>query len=69
MIDTEVLRGLFLFEKLDEEKLQWLGEVRGRGGVRRGEAIIKQGDPADCFAVLVEGEVVMVTEASAGTSR
>jgi len=66
MIDIEVLRGLFLFEKLDDEKLRWLARYGDEEEYEAGEAIIKQGDPADCFAVLVEGEVVMVTETTAG---
>ncbi|WP_329091594.1 MULTISPECIES: ATP-binding protein [unclassified Streptosporangium] len=66
MIDIEMLRGLFLFEKLDEEKLRWLARYGDEEEYDAGEAIIKQGDPADCFAVLVEGEVVMITETTAG---
>ncbi len=66
MTGTDVLRGLFLFEKLDDDKLQWLvthGEEREFGA---GELIVRQGDPADCFLVLIEGEIVMSTETPAG---
>ncbi|MDP9861111.1 MULTISPECIES: ATP-binding protein [Streptosporangium] len=66
MISTDVLRGLFLFEKLDDEKLEWLashGEEREFGA---GEPIIRQGDPAECFLVLIDGEIVMSTETPAG---
>ncbi|MEU8381049.1 ATP-binding protein [Streptosporangium sp. NPDC048865] len=66
MIDIDVLRGLFLFEKLDDDKLRWLARYGDEEEYDAGEAIIKQGDPADCFAVLVDGEVVMITETTAG---
>ncbi|MEV4249630.1 ATP-binding protein [Streptosporangium canum] len=66
MTSTDVLRGLFLFEKLDDEKLEWLashGEEREFGA---GELIVRQGDPAECFLVLIDGEIVMSTETPAG---
>ncbi|MFF4414964.1 ATP-binding protein [Streptosporangium sp. NPDC001559] len=66
MIDIDVLRGLFLFEKLDEEKLRWLashGEEREFGA---GGTVIRQGEPAEHFVVLIDGEIVMSTETPAG---
>lgn len=66
MTGTDVLRGLFLFERLDDERLEWLaahGEEREFGA---GEQIVRQGDPAALFVVLIDGEVVMSTETPAG---
>jgi hypothetical protein len=52
------LRTLFLFEKLTEDQLGWLcreGRVEHVGpGLVFGE-----GEPADCFYVLLDGEVVL----------
>ncbi|GIH98784.1 ATP-binding protein [Planobispora takensis] len=64
--DKDVLRGLFLFEALEDDKLDHLaalGEIRE---AEAGELVVRQGDPADCFMVLVEGEVVMSTLTPAG---
>jgi signal transduction histidine kinase len=54
----EELRSLFLFEKLNDEQLAWLCshghvELIGPGPV------YTEGEPATCFYVLIEGEVVM----------
>ncbi|WP_088318999.1 ATP-binding protein [Kineosporia sp. R_H_3] len=58
-VGPDVLRTLFLFESLDDDKLAWLaahGRVERRAA---GEAVYTQGDPATCFFVLLEGTVVM----------
>ena len=52
---TDCLREVPLFEKLDEEKLQW---VSGQGEVvefEAGDFIAAQGDPPDGFYVILEG--------------
>jgi signal transduction histidine kinase len=56
-LDREQLRTLFLFEALDDEKLDWLAE---RGWVQRlaaGTTIFAEGEPATCFYVLLSGTV------------
>ncbi|MGN9838196.1 ATP-binding protein [Nonomuraea sp. H19] len=67
-IDIDELRKLFLFERLTDEQLT---KLAGSGRVRSYEAdevILRQGDPAECFAVLIEGEIQMSSETvSAGT--
>ncbi|MDF2704576.1 MAG: histidine kinase [Nonomuraea muscovyensis] len=67
-IDIDELRKLFLFERLTDEQLT---KLAGSGAVRsfeRDQDILRQGEPAECFAVLIEGEVQMVQETvSAGT--
>ena len=52
------LRTLFLFEKLTEDQLAWLcreGRVEHLGP----GTVFGEGEPADCFYVLLEGEVVL----------
>ncbi|MEO3883822.1 ATP-binding protein [Nonomuraea sp. B5E05] len=67
-IDIDELRKLFLFERLTDEQL---AKLAGSGAVQtyaQDEDIVRQGEPAECFAVLIEGEVQMISETvSAGT--
>jgi signal transduction histidine kinase len=61
-IDIDELRKLFLFERLDDEQLT---KLAGSGEIRtfaQDEIIVQQGDPADCFAVLIEGELQMIQQ-------
>ena len=54
------LRELFLFEDLDEEQLAW---VAGAGDVidcAAGTDVSVEGEPAECFFVLLEGTMTMV---------
>ncbi|MGE5136162.1 MAG: ATP-binding protein [Gemmatimonadota bacterium] len=52
------LRTLFLFEKLNEEQLAWLCR---EGRVQRVEPgfVFREGEPAECFYVLLEGTLVL----------
>ncbi|HNP12045.1 MAG TPA: ATP-binding protein [Mycobacterium sp.] len=52
------LRTLFLFEALTDDQLQTLCE-NGHIGVFEPGPICQEGDPATCFYVLLDGEVVM----------
>ncbi|MEU8324960.1 ATP-binding protein [Nonomuraea sp. NPDC048881] len=67
-VDIDELRKLFLFERLTDEQL---GKLAASGRVRsyaQDEDVVRQGEPAECFAVLLEGEVQMINETvSAGT--
>ena len=61
-IDIDELRKLFLFERLDDAQLTKLaasGEIRT---FAQDEIIVQQGEPADCFAVLIEGELQMIQQ-------
>ncbi|MBT2234146.1 ATP-binding protein [Nonomuraea sp. NEAU-A123] len=61
-IDIDELRKLFLFERLTDEQLTKLalsGDIRSYA---QDETILRQGDPAECFAVMVEGEIQMIQE-------
>ncbi|MEV0165643.1 histidine kinase/DNA gyrase B/HSP90-like ATPase [Nonomuraea fuscirosea] len=67
-IDIDELRKLFLFERLTDEQLTKLalsGRVQTYG---QDEDVLRQGEPAECFAVLLDGEIQMISETvSAGT--
>src|SRR5215831_10482908 len=55
----EELRTLFLFEKLNDEQLAWLcshGHVECLGP----GLIYREGDPATCFYVLLEGTTILL---------
>jgi signal transduction histidine kinase len=56
--DIDELRTLFLFEKLSTEQLSWLC---GNGHVEVIEPgfVYREGDPATCFYVLLDGTLVM----------
>ncbi len=51
------VRTLFLFESLDDEQVAWLAE---QGRVERraaGELVYAEGEPAECFFILLDGMV------------
>jgi signal transduction histidine kinase len=52
------LRTLFLFEKLSDEQLQTLCD-NGHIAVYEPGPVVTEGDPATCFYVLIDGELVM----------
>jgi signal transduction histidine kinase len=59
-LTPDELRGLFLFEDLDEEQLAWVsdnGDVVDRPA---GTEVSVEGEPAECFFVLLEGTLSMV---------
>ncbi|MFA1544190.1 ATP-binding protein [Actinomadura monticuli] len=55
----EELRGLFLFEDLDDEKLDWLSLCGTAEEYPADGVICAQGDPAEFLYVLLDGEMVM----------
>ncbi|ATL71029.1 ATP-binding protein [Nocardia terpenica] len=62
--DPDELRTLFLFEKLDDDQLAWLCRD-GRVEHFEPGLVFREGDPATCFYVLMDGEVVL-TKRSGG---
>jgi signal transduction histidine kinase len=58
MCSAEELRGLFLFDKLTDEQLDWLCR-EGRVEVIEPGPVYTEGDPAACFYVLLGGTVVL----------
>jgi signal transduction histidine kinase len=57
--NPDEVRSLFLFEKLTDDQLRYLCE---RGGVELWEPgmVFREGDPATCFFVLLDGEVALL---------
>jgi signal transduction histidine kinase len=55
---AEELRTLFLFEKLDDEKLERMCQ-EGRVSIVEPGVLFTEGNPAECFYVLIEGSVVL----------
>ncbi|MFG3442373.1 ATP-binding protein [Nonomuraea sp. NPDC047897] len=67
-IDIDELRKLFLFERLTDGQLTKLAASGAVRSFAQDEDILRQGEPAECFAVLIEGELQMIQETvSAGT--
>ncbi|MGA4990166.1 ATP-binding protein [Nonomuraea bangladeshensis] len=67
-VDIDELRKLFLFERLTDAQLAKLAASGRMATFAADEDIVRQGEPADCFAVLIEGEIQMISETvSAGT--
>ena len=58
-LTPDELRTLFLFESLDEERLQWLTD-HGRLEERRGgTTVYHEGETATCFFVLLDGTITL----------
>jgi signal transduction histidine kinase len=58
LCSVDELRTLFLFEKLNEDQLQWLCQ-RGHVELIPTGPVYAEGAPATCFYVLLEGTLVM----------
>jgi signal transduction histidine kinase len=57
--NIEELRTLFLFEKFDDEQLQWLCS-HGRVELHDAGIIHREGEPAECFFVLLDGTIALL---------
>ncbi|MGE5290683.1 MAG: ATP-binding protein [Micromonosporaceae bacterium] len=55
---ADELRTLFLFEKLSDEQLAWLCD-HGRVERIQPGVVFREGEPASCFYVLIEGALVL----------
>ena len=58
-LPREELRGLFLFEHLSEEQLDWIAEHAVVEAYDAGATIMAEGDPATCFYLLLGGALRM----------
>ncbi|MEV0562537.1 ATP-binding protein [Dactylosporangium sp. NPDC050588] len=56
-LTQEELRGLFLFEALDDEQLDWLAARGTAVRYESGRPVYQEGEPATCFVVLLSGTV------------
>ncbi|KUL42262.1 ATP-binding protein [Actinoplanes awajinensis] len=58
-LTAEDLRSLFLFEKLTDEQLTWIAEHGCTQRVAGGGLVLREGDPAEQFFVLLTGTVAL----------
>jgi CRP-like cAMP-binding protein len=58
-LTREQLRGLFLFEALTDDRLDALAQMGDIVEVAAGTAVFREGEPAECFYVLLSGTVSM----------
>jgi signal transduction histidine kinase len=59
-IEPERLRELFLFADLSDEQLAWVAANSDVVSYRAGETVLEEGEPAECFYVLLTGTLRMV---------
>jgi signal transduction histidine kinase len=64
-IPPDELRSLFLFEHLDDEQLRWVCEHSDVVDVPANHQLCTEGDPAECFYVLLDGALVMSRQVGA----
>jgi signal transduction histidine kinase len=64
-IPPEELRGLFLFEHLDDDQLRWVCEHSDVVDVPVGQELVTEGDLAECFYVLLRGSLTMSRQVGA----
>ena len=64
LCSADELRGLFLFEKLTDDQLNWLCR-EGRVELIDSGPVYAEGESATCFYVLLEGEVVLSRQVGA----
>jgi signal transduction histidine kinase len=58
-LTTAELRTLFLFEKLTEDQLEWISDHGCTMHMPAGGLVIREGDPADQFFVLLSGTIAL----------
>lgn len=58
--DPARLRELFLFSDLDDDQLAWVAANGDVVSYKAGEAVLVEGEPAECFYVLLSGSLSMV---------
>ncbi len=56
-VRADDLRSVFLFAGLDDAQLEQLAEVATETEFAPGDQLFREGDPADCWWVLLEGEI------------
>jgi signal transduction histidine kinase len=59
-IPPDELRGLFLFEHLDDGQLAWICEHSDVVDIPGGHELVTEGAPAECFYVLLSGALLML---------
>ena len=59
MATTTDLRSLFLFEQLSDDQLAWVAEHADERKVLAGSDVVTEGEPSECFHVLLSGTIAM----------
>src|SRR5918994_1858460 len=59
-LTPDELRGLFLFEDLDDDQLAWVAANGDVVDCPAGTEVSVEGEPAECFFVLLDGTMTMV---------
>lgn len=59
VLSPDELRTLFLFEKLTDEQLRWISDHGCTMHMPAGGVVIREGDPADQFFVLLSGTIAL----------
>ena len=59
-LGRDELRALFLFEDLDDDQLDWVAAHGDVVTYSAGDEVSVEGEPAECFHVLLDGELSMV---------
>jgi signal transduction histidine kinase len=63
-LSADEIRTLFLFEKLNDDQLAWLSRA-GRVEQMEPGVVYREGEPASCFYVLLEGTLVLSMQVGA----
>jgi signal transduction histidine kinase len=66
MITNDELRTLFLFEKLDEDKLSKISAMAKEVAYPAQTTIVQEGEPATCFVILLSGTFSMLRAVRGG---
>ncbi|MBB2942606.1 signal transduction histidine kinase [Actinoplanes lutulentus] len=64
-LTPDELRTLFLFEKLTDEQLRWLADHGCTMRVPGGGLVVREGDPAESFFVLLTGTIALTRRVGA----
>jgi signal transduction histidine kinase len=68
-MEVETLRGITLFAALDDDQLAWLARAGVERSLADGDVLFRDGDRADAFYVLVDGELAFSTTDHSGREQ
>ncbi|MBB5890933.1 ATP-binding protein [Kutzneria kofuensis] len=68
-MDVETLRGIALFAALDGEQLAWLAQAGTQHSLADGDVLFRDGERADAFYVLVDGELAFSARDASGREQ
>ncbi|MEV6605492.1 ATP-binding protein [Kutzneria sp. NPDC051319] len=68
-MNVDTLRGIALFAALDSSQLAWIAEAGAELSLADGEVLFHDGQPADAFFVLVDGELAFSARDAGGRDQ